>query len=119
VLALYDRRMTIEECFRDTKGKRYGAKLGWTRFRDPEKVARFFHLLAAAMLMWLLVGLYAAKHDPSLRMVSKARGPRQSFIAIGLRIAALDERPLITPHLLELLPEPALRKIAGAQRGGK
>ena len=111
--------MTNGECSRDTKNKHYGAKLGWTRFRDPEKVARFFHLLAAAMLMWLLVGLYAAKHDPSLRMVSKARGPRKSFITIGLRVAALDEGPLITPHLLDLLPEPALRKIAGARRGGK
>jgi hypothetical protein len=78
-----------------------------------------FHLLAAAMLMWLLIGPYAADRDPSLRMVSRKRGPRQSFITIGLRIAALDGGLLITPHLLELLPDPALRKIAGSQRGGK
>jgi hypothetical protein len=119
VLALYDRRMTVEECFRDTKGQRFGAKLGWTRFRDPDKLARFVHLLAVALLMWLLTGLHAARRDRSLRMTCKVRGPRQSYVTIGLRFAAIDEGPLITPALLELLPAPALRRIAGYRRGGK
>src|SRR5262249_35847190 len=35
IVKLYDRRMTIEEQFRDTKGKRFGVKLFWTHFRDP------------------------------------------------------------------------------------
>ena len=34
-LKLYDRRMTVEEQFRDLKGKRFGVKLFWTQFRDP------------------------------------------------------------------------------------
>ena len=50
-------------------------------------------------------------------MTCKVRGRRQSYVTIGLRFAAIDEGPLITPALLELLPAPALRRIAGYRRG--
>jgi hypothetical protein len=78
VLALYDRRMTVGEQFRDTKGRRFGAKLFWTQFRDPVALARFVSLLAAALLIWTLVGITAALVDPSLRLRCKRKGPRQS-----------------------------------------
>ena len=45
------RRMTVEECLRDTKGKRLGIKLAWTRFRDPQALARFAMLLGIAVLI--------------------------------------------------------------------
>lgn len=37
----YDRRMTVEEQFRDTKGQRFGLKLFWTQVRNPDGLARF------------------------------------------------------------------------------
>lgn len=89
VLALYDRRMTVEEQFRDTKGRRFGAKLFWTQFRDPVALARFVSLLAVALLIWTLVGITAALVDPSLRLRCKRKGPRQSFVTIGIRALAL------------------------------
>ena len=85
VLSLYDRRMTVEEQFRDTKGRRFGAKLSWTQFRDPEALARFVTLLAVALLIWTLAGIVAAEIDPSLRLRSRRKGPRQSFVTIGTR----------------------------------
>jgi len=35
LVAWYDRRMGIEEQFRDTKGCRFGVQLEWTQFRKP------------------------------------------------------------------------------------
>lgn len=36
VVALYDRRMAIEQQIRDTKGCRFGVKLEWTQFKKPQ-----------------------------------------------------------------------------------
>ena len=121
ILSLYDRRMTIEEQFRDLKGKRFGAKLSWTRFRDPLQLARFVMLLAIALLIWMLTGHHAANKQPTLQLVSKSKGPRQSFVTIGLRLAGLDPPPLrlTDVSLLQWLPAPDLRAIAGSSRGGK
>jgi len=66
VLKLYDRRMTVEELFRDAKGCRFGGKLFWTQFRDPEALAHFLALLGVALLIWILIGIAAARRDPSL-----------------------------------------------------
>jgi len=85
VLALYDRRMTVEEQFRDTKGCRFGAKLFWTQFRDPVALARFVTLLAVAVLIWTLVGIASALVKPSLRLRCRRKGPRQSYVTIGVR----------------------------------
>ncbi len=85
VLALYDRRMTVEEQFRDTKGRRFGAKLFWTQFRDPEALARFVTLLAVALLIWTLAGIVSAMVKPSLLLRCRRKGARQSFVTIGIR----------------------------------
>ncbi len=121
VLKLYDRRMTVEEQFRDTKGRRFGVKLFWTQFRDPEALSRFLMLLAVALLIWELTGHAAAQHDRSLRLVSRKKGPRQSYVTIGLRILACgDASPRLTPGCIgRLLQAPALRRIAGTTAGGK
>jgi hypothetical protein len=92
-LALYDRRMTVEEQFRDTKCRRFGAKLSWTQFRDPGALARFVTLLAVALLIWTLAGIVAAEIDPSLRLRSRRKGPRHSFVAIGTRAVIQNTAP--------------------------
>jgi hypothetical protein len=121
VLSLYDRRVTVEEQFRDTKGRRFGAKLFWTQFRDPEALARFVMLLAVALLIWTIMGKAAADKDRSLRLRSRKKGPRQSYVTIGLRILTIQTVPisLSACTLRRRLEPPALRRVAGARRGGK
>lgn len=119
-LKLYDRRMTVEEQFRDLKGKRFGAKLGWTQFRDPEALARFMMFLAVALLIWLTMGLAAARRDASLRLPSKKKGPRQSYITIGVRIAMLGRfmEPLTKRRLHRRLEHPSIRRLGRGGFGG-
>jgi hypothetical protein len=117
VLSLYDRRMTVEEQFRDLKGKRFGVKLSWTQFRDPVQLARFMMLLAMALLIWLIEGRAAVARRPDLRMTSKSKGHRQSLITIGLRLGV--SIPLTHGRLRFWLPPPQLREILGSSLGGK
>ena len=119
VLKLYDRRMTVEEQFRDLKGKRFGVKLVWTQFRDPEALARFMMLLAVALLIWITTGVAAARKDRSLRLVSRRKGPRQSYVTIGIRIATFDAHPeaITTRKLARRLEPPASRTLGRAGFG--
>jgi len=121
VLKLYDRRMTVEELFRDSKGCRFGGKLFWTQFRNPEALAHFLALLGVALLIWLLTGIAAARRDPSLRLRSRSKGPRQSYITIGMRILASggDHPKWTFAALGRWLEPPALRQVAGVAVGGK
>jgi len=83
IVQYYDRRMTVEEMFRDSKGTRFGMQLFWTRFARPEQLDRLFLLAAVAVALWTAAGTLALRSDPSLALFSKARGPRRSLIAIG------------------------------------
>ena len=120
-LRLYDRRMTIEECFRDTKGRRFGVKLFWTQFRDPEALARFVMLLAVAILIWISAGVAATRRDPSLRLVCRKKGPRQSYVTIGLRVVALERIDISwTSRAISMrLEKPHLRNLGRLAVGGK
>jgi hypothetical protein len=120
VLQLYDRRMTVEEHIRDFKGKRFGVKLSWTQFRDPDQLARFIMLLAVAMLIWTLAGVVAAGADPSLRMVCRRKGPRQSYITVGLRVVALEQDTIFTLGFMSnVLEDPTFRAVGRLHVGGK
>lgn len=121
VLKLYDRRMTVEEQFRDTKGRRFGVKLFWTQFRDPEALSRFVMLLAVALLIWTLAGTKAASDDPSLLLFHRTKGPRQSYVTIGLRILAFDVLPLLitAAAIRRWLEPPTLRQLGKLSPGGK
>lgn len=113
LMKLYDRRMTIEEQFRDTKGRRFGVKLSWTQFTDPDALARFTTLLAVALLIWTATGVAAARRDPSLRLRCRQKGPRQSYVTIGLRIVTvgIDLARLTERSIRHLLEPPLLRPI--------
>lgn len=120
ILKLYDRRMTIEEQFRDTKGRRFGAKLFWTQFRNPEALGRFVMLLGVALLIWTITGFVAAHYDPSLLLVCRKKGPRQSFVTIGLRVAQRDCPVAFNPRDIGWFLEPPVRRQLGAHSvGGK
>jgi Transposase DDE domain len=121
ILKLYDRRMTVEECFRDTKGQRFGVKLFWTHFRDPDALSRFVMLLAVALVIWSITGYVAAAYDKSLRLVCRTKGPRQSYVTIGLRIVTIERHlPELTSRWLSaFLDAPTLRTVGRFCVGGK
>jgi hypothetical protein len=80
----YDRRMGVEEQFRDTKGARYGAQMKWTAFQSSQAIGRIYLLVALATVCWLAAGLLALCGDPTLALPSKRKGPRRSTMAIGV-----------------------------------
>lgn len=83
VVSYYDRRMGIEEQFRDAKGCRFGMKLKWTQFTKPEFVERIYLLVGVALLLWTCVGLAVEEAAPKVRLKSKTRGARLSLARIG------------------------------------
>ncbi len=84
IAELYDRRMSIEEQFRDGKGCRYGIKMKWTKFQTCAHIDRLFLLLALALTVWTAAGLLACQKDATLRLPSKSKGPRRSIVAVGI-----------------------------------
>jgi hypothetical protein len=73
LVALYDRRMGLEEQLRDTKGCHFGVK-----FRTPQYLARF------TLLLWTAVGQAVAQATPSVRLPCKQKGPRLSLLRVGI-----------------------------------
>jgi hypothetical protein len=64
--ALYGRRMTIEQFFRDGKNKRNGWSLRDTQLKTPQRLDRLLLILAIAYLLLCGIGLLAqARHNPS------------------------------------------------------
>jgi hypothetical protein len=83
VVAYYDRRMGIEEQFRDSKGHRFGMKLRWTQFTRAEYVERMYLLVGVALLLWTTMGRAAGESEPKVRLVSKVKGARLSLARVG------------------------------------
>jgi hypothetical protein len=114
IVAYYDRRMTIEEQFRDTKGQRFGVKLFWTQFKNPDHLGRFTQLVGIAIFVWTAVGIAASRRKPTLRFPHPTKGPRQSYVTIGMRVVRLGIS-LVRPtarNLVRLLLKPKLRHFA-------
>ncbi len=111
VVALYDRRMGIEEQFRDVKGVHFGMKLKWTQFTRAEYVERMYLLVAVALLLWTVVGRAVEQAEPKVRLVSKQKGARLSLARVGSyywRIVAARVK-LTARFVREHLPPPHLR----------
>jgi hypothetical protein len=83
LIALYDRRLTIEEQCRDIKGCRFGVRLEWTHFRTPASLARLLVLLGAALVLWTAVGQAMAEAIPTVRLPCERKGPRLSLVRVG------------------------------------
>jgi Transposase DDE domain len=111
VVSYYDRRMGIEEQFRDAKGQRFGMKLRWTQFTKPEFVERMYLLVGVALLLWTSVGRAVEETEPKVRLVSKAKGARLSLARIGSYYWRKMSRQLkLTARFVrEHLPPPRLR----------
>lgn len=83
VVALYDRRMGIEEQFRDAEGVRFGLKLKWTQFQRAEYVERMYLLVGVALMLWTSIGGAVAEAEPKVRLESKTKGARLTLARIG------------------------------------
>jgi hypothetical protein len=111
VVSYYDRRMGIEEQFRDAKGNRFGLKLKWTQFTRAEFVERIYLLVGVALLLWTSVGRAVEAAEPKVRLVSKSKGARLSLARIGSYYwQRLAKRLKLTVRFIrEHLPPPRLR----------
>jgi Transposase DDE domain len=83
VVSYYDRRMGIEEQFRDAKGHRFGLKLRWTQFTKAEYVERMYLIVGVALLLWTSVGRAVEEAEPKVRLKSKTKGARLSLARVG------------------------------------
>ena len=85
--ALYGRRMTIEQLFRDHKSKRNGWSLRDTQLKTPQRLDRLLLVLALAYLLLCGVGLIARRtHGPSAWCSSSKE--QCSIFIIGLLMRA-------------------------------
>jgi hypothetical protein len=112
--ALYDRRMAIEEQFRDTKGARFGFALVWTQLTTPEALARFLLLVGLTIFIQTAIGQAIVEQRPDVRLPSKTKGPRLSLLNVALVLGSRFKlpTPLSTKFIVEHLPPPVLRDFA-------
>ncbi|HST51380.1 MAG TPA: transposase [Pyrinomonadaceae bacterium] len=111
LVAYYDRRMGIEEQFRDTKGHRFGMKLRWTQFTKAEFVERMYLLVGIALLLWTTVGRAVEVEEPKVRLESRTKGARLSLARIGSYYwqRMSKQLALTASFVREHLPPPRLR----------
>jgi hypothetical protein len=111
VVSYYDRRMGIEEQFRDAKGHRFGLKLRWTQFTKAEFVERMYLLVGVALLLWTTVGRAVEESEPAVRLASKTKGARLSLARVGAYYwqKMVKRLRLTVSFVREHLPPPRLR----------
>ena len=111
IVGLYDRRMSIEEQFRDTKGARFGLKLKWTQFQKAEYLERMYLLIGVAGLLWTSLGRFIEREKPQVRMKCRRKGARLSLIRIGALFWRKATRylKLTTKFVKNNLPLPKVR----------
>jgi hypothetical protein len=111
VVSYYDRRMGIEEQFRDAKGVRFGMKLKWTQFTKAEFVERMYLLVGVALLLWTSIGRAVEQSRPQTRLMSKTKGARLSLARIGSYYwQKMTRQPRLTTRFVrDHLPPPRLR----------
>jgi hypothetical protein len=85
--ALYARRMTIEQLFRDHKSKRNGWSLRDTQLKTPQRLDRLLLVLALAYLLLCGIGLLARSTYGAGAWCSSSK-EQCSIFAIGLLMRA-------------------------------
>lgn len=84
IVGFYDRRMAIEEQFRDAKGARFGLKMKWTCFEKAQYLETMYLLVSVAMLLWTSVGRVFENENPKVRLRCKQKGARLSLLRVGI-----------------------------------
>jgi hypothetical protein len=116
--SLYDRRMSIEEQIRDSKGARFGFQLIWTQIQTPEALARFTLLIGLTLLILTAIGHAVASRRPEVRLASKKKGPRLSLITVGCLFlySFFHTQCLAHTFLKTNLPPPTLRSFSWLEK---
>lgn len=112
IVGLYDRRMSIEEQFRDTKGTHFGLKLKWTCFERGEYLERMFLLIGVSMLLWTSIGRFAEKENSKVRLKCRYyKRARLSLLRIGILFwrKFTKKLKLTTTFIKANLPLPKVR----------
>jgi Transposase DDE domain len=87
VVALYARRMQIEETFRDAKSHRFGWSLGTVRLSTHHRVAVLLVLAALALVVVTLIGMGAERRGTHRAYQANTRERRVlSFFALACAI---------------------------------
>ena len=109
--ALYDRRMGVEEQFRDINGCRFGAQLKWTQIQTPRYLSRLLLLVGVAAMLWTAVGVAITAERPTAQARVKGRGARLSLLKLGIYfLTALRRRRRLGIRFIQHhLPPPQLR----------
>ena len=98
---LYGRRMSVEELFRDCKGRRNGQSVRDTRIGYTDRFDRFLLVVALAYLVLVGVGLRAKlEYDPSAWCTTR-RARECSVFTIGK--AMLDRLNAPPDQLLKMI----------------
>lgn len=93
IVALYDRRMAIEQQIRDTKGCRFGVRLIWTQFQNPDYLSRFTLLVGVALVLWTAVGQVVRRVYMGVKFV-RAHLPPALRIFAWLQLQTTKEQTL-------------------------
>jgi hypothetical protein len=91
--ALYGRRMTIEQLFRDHKSKRNGWGLRDTQLTTPERLDRLLLVLAIAYLLLCGIGLTARKEFKPSAWCSAAKDQCSIFLTGLIMLQKLKSTP--------------------------
>jgi hypothetical protein len=118
IVSIYDRRTSIEEQFRDSKGARYGAQMKWTHFQRPESLDRLWLVLALSLVAWTVTGILACRSDKTLRLMSRSKGPRRSYVSIGAAARGTLEVVLLLPwsDFAKLIPMAVFRSLVSGEK---
>ncbi len=115
VVAIYRRRMQIEESFRDLKSPRCGFALRQNLGRDPQRIANLLLLCALAMLALWVMGLFGYQHGHHRLLQANTEKRRRvlSVVFVGKRLIA-KQQPVLLSQLrqaIELLRASAIEQL--------
>jgi Transposase DDE domain len=95
VVAIYARRMQIEETFRDAKNHRFGWSLGDVRLSTPQRAAVLMTLAALAFLIVTLIGMAAERRG--VHRAYQANTEKRRVLSFLVLAAAILRRNSLDP----------------------
>lgn len=99
IVAIYARRMQIEETFRDTKNHRFGWSLGDVRLSTPQRTAVLLTLAAVAFLVVTLIGMTAERRGE--HRAYQANTERRRVLSFLVLATAIMRRSALDPYSVD------------------
>jgi hypothetical protein len=99
IVAIYARRMQIEETFRDAKNHRFGWSLGDVRLSTPQRTAVLLTLAALALVVVTLIGMAAERRG--VHRAYQANTEKRRVLSFLVLAAAILRRESLDLYSLE------------------